>query len=171
MPERDLYDGSAVTTIEEAIDSALFNISFREGFSKYKDPELCPVDFLSMLAIEHGVTVWYHGEAEADQRNLIKNAKDIHRKAGTIKGITDAIKSLNLDCVIVPSAIPYQLTITSAALLTPEITTRLRERIEYVKSERDTVFIENTIKTNSKRYRILPTLIRVSVYTKSQFTD
>lgn len=167
----DVYDGRAVTLFEEALDSAFFNSNFHESISKFKDPDLCPTEYLARLAIEQGVTVWYNGETEAHQRELIKTAKSIHRKAGTVTGLLESLRALDVNCSLTATDKPYEIVLLSNTQLTPLLTSRIIDRIELCKSERDTINIESQSHTNSTYYRARPTLARISVYSKSQFTD
>lgn len=167
MPERDKYHGRSATALEEALDSAFFNINLKREITPFKDANTCPVDYLSLLAIEAGVSWWYLGEPEQTQRETIAQSRDIHKKAGTINGVLNAISSLGLNVSIAASERPYSLIVQSQTILNPELSSRLYERIDIYKSERDDIYLKIDVQSKSKRYRATSTLLRASYYSKT----
>ena len=168
MPERDLYHGRSVTALEEALDSAFFNVHTNGGLFKFKDPFLCPADHLPALAVETGVSGWYTGTSEQQQRETIATSKDIHRKAGTLQGITQAIATLGIDIAVTSSSVPYRLTVLSNTLLTPELTELVTDRITRYKSERDEIYIEKVVPAEHRCFYGNASFITAGYHSKSK---
>lgn len=167
QPERDIYHGRDMTVLEEALDCAFFNSSIQKKLHPFKNPNTCPVDFLDALAMEHGVTEWNQFNSTKEKRELIKSSKEIHQQAGTIEGLTNAIRILGLNVLVTQSSRPYTLSFTSTQLLTPQITKAVTDRVTLYKSERDLVFFESSISAINKQYHANITMMRASYYAKS----
>lgn len=62
-----------------------------------------PPALLPYLARESSITNdegWHLADTDTLKRSLIKDSVPIHRKKGTVKGIKDALKALNIDCTV-----------------------------------------------------------------------
>lgn len=168
MPQRDLYHGRSVTALEEALDSAFFNAYTNAGLTRFKDPFRCPADHLPALAVETGVSGWYQGTSLQQQRKTIATSKEIHRRAGTLQGITQAISTLGLDVAVTSSSVPYRLTVLSNTLLTPELTELVTDRITRYKSERDEIYIEKVVPAEYKHFYGCPSFITAGYHSTSK---
>lgn len=167
MPEQDIYHGRSVTTLEEALDSAFFNAFTNLGISRFKDPVTCPKSHLPALAVERGVFDWYNGSSEKIQRQTIVESKEIHRRAGTLKGITQAISSLGIDIAVQASSNPYRLTVLSNTNLTPALTDLVTDRITRYKSERDEIYIERVVPAETTDFYADVSFISAGYYSHS----
>lgn len=65
------------------------------------NPNKCRKDLLPFLAVMLGVTVWSETLSEVQQRKVCREALIINRKKGTVGAIKRALKTLNLNAVIV----------------------------------------------------------------------
>lgn len=166
MPERDLYEGRGVTALEEALDSAFFNALRTVEIGTLKDPSTCPASYLPSLAFERGVAGWNSDAKESVLREVVNDSFTIHKKAGTTEGITEAIRDLGLDVTISPSRLPYRLTLLSTTNLDADLASRLVDRVSRYKSEKDSVYIEQSILSECALYSGTGSLTTVSIHSE-----
>ena len=62
-----------------------------DGLACYLDPRLAPEDFLDWLADWVGVRV-HESWPTAQRRDVVAHAAEIHRRRGTVPGLTDAVR-------------------------------------------------------------------------------
>ncbi|EJZ9093459.1 phage tail protein I [Vibrio parahaemolyticus] len=166
MPDRDLFDGRGVTALEEALDSAFFNILRTVDIATFKDPKACPSEHLASLAFERGVAGWNAEASEEVLREVVNDSFEIHRKAGTTEGVTEAIRDLGLDVSVAPSRLPYRLTLLSTTLLNADLAARLVERVARYKSEKDDVYIEQSVSSESNLYSGVASITTLSIHSE-----
>lgn len=166
MPERDLYNGRGITALEEALDSAFFNALQTVDIPSLKDPLKCPSSFLPSLAFERGVAGWNTDADEKVLREVVDSSFQIHRGAGTTTGVTEAIRDLGLDVSVVPSKLPYRLTLLSTTLLNADLASRLSDRVTRYKSEKDEVYIEHQTASECGLYHGAASLCTVSIHSE-----
>ncbi|WP_318438155.1 phage tail protein [Photobacterium leiognathi] len=138
------------TLIEEALEYAwyILLVHQHDPFPELKQPQLTSKQFVSLLAGERGVTDWRPEDSLDQQRKTAHNAFEIHRKAGTRRGLVVAMDALDCDIEITPwyrmknSPGPYYLDILAwkrNSAVDQQAANRLLHRIDSTKSERDTV--------------------------------
>lgn len=168
MPKADAYEGRNRTALEQALDSAFFNAAVNLGIRKFKDPLTCPPEHLHKLAIEKGVFDWYQEADIGVQREMVATSKEIHRKAGTIQGLTQAIKQMGVEFTISNTSEPYELKLITTSNLTATMMQQMNDRITRYKSERDNVNFERIVPTRTDEYYAVATYSQVSYYTTSE---
>lgn len=134
------------TLIEEGLEFALAAV-VAEHDSPYpllKNAQFTSVQCVSLLAAERGVLDFRPEDTELQRRSSVEHAFLIHKKAGTRKGLIDAINMLNIDAEIKRGEMPYSLHILGKLALQPmtiETSIRLNARINAYKSERDSITV------------------------------
>ena len=61
---------------------------------RLKDPATCPVEYLPVLAYEYSVDVWSNTWPETIKRAVIKSARAIQARKGTIWAMKETLKTL-----------------------------------------------------------------------------
>lgn len=171
MPARDIYHGRSLTVLEEALESAFYNTTLNLGLSISKNPDQCPPESLPALAVETGVNGWYVGTSIKGQREVIKTSKALHRSAGTLRGITAAIKDLGVEAIVTATYKPYELLLVTTTNFTPELSESLVDRIERYKSERDVIRFERHAPASAQTYRAEVSLITAGYHSCSVYPE
>ena len=135
-----------------------FERSFEEGFKKLvkstdvlaaiADPCTTSQEILPIIASERGVNDWFFSDTEDQKRAITKVSYSVHQTSGTNAGIELALEAVDFSAKIehwtkVQGGLPYTVYVTARANTTQNVTKerahRLIERLNHVKSERDTV--------------------------------
>lgn len=129
--------------IELSLSHQLFSIELPQPF--LFDAEQVPEYLLPYLASENLVTDWSPDDALSIRRETTKNQPIVYRQAGTLKGVSDAIKSFGGDVDIEKwyqyGGEPYHLRVIYwfDGVFTADSYYRLNARLEQAKSERDVI--------------------------------
>lgn len=92
------------TPLEEGLDQGFSRFLDRivPPFPQLMNPADTPVDFLSYLAADRGVSEWDADASEEEQRSIVAMSWPSKRRAGTTRAIKDALKGLLLNADVVP---------------------------------------------------------------------
>ncbi|WP_237475687.1 phage tail protein [Vibrio tetraodonis] len=128
------------TSLDVTIERTLRTMLKSEDvYSWLRDPDRTREDLLDIMAREEGVQDWYDSDRDSDKRNSVKNSTRIRRKAGTLTGVKEALEALGCRAQVERSG-KYALYIYNLITdkpLTPDLQSRLYERVLNNKSERD----------------------------------
>ena len=169
-----------------------FERSFEEGFKKLvKSPEVLATitdpyttseEILPIIASERGVNDWFFSDTEDQKRAITKVSYSVHQTSGTNAGIELALEAVDYSAKIehwtkVQGGLPYTVYVTARPNTTQNVTKerahRLIERLNHVKSERDTVdltlayHIEQEVKVKAAvlpRVNIQPTKAKINLW-------
>ena len=135
------------TLVEEGLEYGWYQLinSLDCPYPDLKQPLLSPDDFISLLAAERGVLDWQPGDTVSQRREITHNAFDIHRRAGTRKGLEHALNALEVGAVVDRGSKPYAIKVSAEVpdgALTEDLFDRLMQRVTSYKSERDSVELE-----------------------------
>lgn len=106
-----------------------------------------PLNLVPFLAAEKQLPVWDDNDTEKVKRDTTKTAWLIRKKSGTPAGIKLAFESLDFDCSMTPwhqqtpLGEPYSFEVWAYARdtkITAEISIKMDELLQEIKSERDT---------------------------------
>lgn len=112
------------------------------------DPMAVKSALLPLMASEGGVNDWFFSDSEAEKRAITKASYSVHQASGTNAGITQALKAVDYTAQIthwkqVEGGLPYSVHVmawgNSHQTVTKERADRLIERLNHVKSEKDTI--------------------------------
>lgn len=112
------------------------------------DPMTTPQDLLPLMASERGVNDWFFSDSESEKRAITKVSYSVHQASGTNEGIEQALAAVDYTSEIthwkqVEGGLPYTVYVLawgkSNQTVTQERAHRLIERLNHVKSERDTI--------------------------------
>ena len=165
-----------------------FERSFEEGFKKLvkstdvlaaiADPCTTSKEILPIIASERGVNDWFFSDTEKQKRAITKVSYSVHQTSGTNAGIELALEAVDFSAKIehwtkVQGGLPYTVYVTARANTTQmspkERAHRLIERLNHVKSERDTVDLTLAYDVEQKFTAQAAVLPRVNIQpTKAQ---
>lgn len=114
-------------------------------YSWLHDPLKTDTRLLDLMAKEAGVKDWFFDDSELAKRQSIDLAHQIMQKAGTRTGLKDALEALGLGAIVSKGEQKYSLNISAEVpdgALSPELYSRINQRIQNYKSERDSVSME-----------------------------
>ncbi|PMK93215.1 phage tail protein I [Vibrio lentus] len=112
------------------------------------DPMTTPSDLLPLMASERGVNDWFFSDTEAEKRAITAVSYSVHQTSGTNAGIIQALDAVDYTSDIthwkqVEGGKPYSVYVTAAnkteRSVDRERIVRLIERLNHVKSERDSI--------------------------------
>lgn len=112
------------------------------------DPMTISEELLPLMASERGVNDWFFSDSEAEKRAITKVSYSVHQTSGTSQGIMQALDAVDYTAQIshwkqVDGGLPYTVYVLawgkSYQTVTQERANRLIERLNHVKSERDTI--------------------------------
>lgn len=137
------------TTFERAYEEGTKGLSKSEDVLNWlNDPLKVRSDLLPIMASERGVNDWFFSDSEPEKRAITDSAYSVHQASGTNDGILRALKAVDFSAQIshwteVEGGKPYSIYVQAwgdkSQGVTKERTLRLLERLNHVKSERDTV--------------------------------
>jgi len=132
--------------LEIAFTQLLYEIN--NPYPQLLNPRQTNQSTLPYLAQDKGVTEWDANAPESEQRQTVANAWHVRRLAGTKKGLTLAMDSLEYDAEVtpwyqmLPRGLPYHFEIVAwkrkNAPINKDVVHRMHTNIENSKSERDT---------------------------------
>jgi len=132
--------------LEIAFTQLLYEID--NPYPQLLNPKQTNQPALPYLAQDKGVTEWDANAPESEQRQTVANAWQVRRLAGTNKGLTLAMDSLEYDAEVTPwyqmtpQGQPYHFEIVAwkrhNAPINQDVVHRMITNIEDSKSERDT---------------------------------
>lgn len=137
------------TTFERAYEEGSKGISKSEEVLNWlNDPLKVRADLLPLMAAERGVNDWFFSDSEAEKRAITASAYSVHQASGTNDGILKALKAVDFSAQIshwteAENGKPYSIYVHAwgdkSQTVNKARTLRLLERLNHVKSERDTV--------------------------------
>lgn len=140
----------SASTLEEALEFAWQQVIKAQNspYPNLKQPSLTNAEFVDLIAGERGVLDWQPNDTLEQRRKTAGDAFNIHRLAGTRTGLSVALQAIDADLEVTPwhkmanPPGPYHIDVVAwreNAPITQENTQRVRDRLEYTKSERDTI--------------------------------
>jgi phage tail P2-like protein len=128
------------TALEKTISQSLLNID--AVYPELWDSFNTPLHLLPYLAQAKGVPDWGN-DTEQSKRQTVDDIWIVQRKAGTRSAVKQAVDALGFDASVKRGDEPYHLKVDlwreDVATLEPDILSRAKRRIDYVKSERDVI--------------------------------
>lgn len=112
------------------------------------DPMTTPSDLLPLMASERGVNDWFFSDTEAEKRAITAVSYSVHQTSGTNAGIIQALDAVDYTADIthwkqVEGGKPYTVYVLAWGnknqTVNQERAQRMIERLNHVKSERDTI--------------------------------
>lgn len=112
------------------------------------DPITTPSDLLPLMASERGVNDWFFSDTEAEKRTITAVSYSVHQTSGTNAGIIQALDAVDYTADIthwkqVEGGKPYTVYVLAWGnknqTVNQERAQRMIERLNHVKSERDTI--------------------------------
>ena len=150
------------SALERALDLGFGKLLDRiePPFPGLMNPKVTPVEFLSYLGADRGVSEWSSTASEVEKRLTVALAWPTKRQAGTRKALENAVKGLQLVPDIrawfeqVPLGAPYSFTVRAFSSLpySQEIDARLDQRLADAKSERDTLLVSVGLSASGSHY-------------------
>lgn len=140
------------TPLERAFERAFADLldEIDAPFPELLDPQQTPVEFLSYLGADCGVSEWNATAPETEKRATVAAAWPTKRLAGTRRALELAVRSLGLEPEVIawhkadPQGNPYHLHVAAVNndALGGNAQNRLERRLEEAKAERDVLTLE-----------------------------
>lgn len=137
------------TTFERSYEEGVKGLVKGEDVHEWiSDPLKTKVELLDLMAKERGVNDWFFSDSEQTKRAITQVSYSVHQKSGTHAGITQALNAVDYTAQIthwkqVEGGLPYTVYVmawgNSHQTVNKERADRLIERLNHVKSERDTI--------------------------------
>lgn len=137
------------TTFERSYEEGVKGLVKGEDVHEWiSDPLKTKVELLDLMAAERGVSDWFFSDSETEKRAITASAYSVHQASGTNDGILKALKAVDFSAQIshwteVENGKPYSIHVHAwgdkSQTVNKARTLRLLERLNHVKSERDTV--------------------------------
>ncbi|KZX63841.1 hypothetical protein A3712_20680 [Vibrio sp. HI00D65] len=137
------------TTFERSYEQSTKALVQSENtLATINSPTTIPQNLLPLMASERGVNDWFFSDSEAEKRAITKVSYAVHQASGTKAGIEMALDAVDYQAQIkhwkhVENGVPYTVYVTAEnkteRSVDRERAERLIERLNHVKSERDSV--------------------------------
>ncbi|WP_346338836.1 phage tail protein I [Vibrio parahaemolyticus] len=123
-------------------------VKSEDKLATINDPMTTTQELLPLMAAERGVNDWFFSDSEAEKRAITNVSYSVHQASGTNAGIAQALDAVDYTAQIthwkqVDGGLPYTVYVLawgkSNQTVTQERANRLIERLNHVKSERDTI--------------------------------
>ncbi|ELA7323267.1 phage tail protein I [Vibrio parahaemolyticus] len=123
-------------------------VKSEDKLATINDPMTTTQELLPLMASERGVNDWFFSDSESEKRLITQVSYQVHQTSGTNEGIIQALDAVGYTAEIthwkqVEGGLPYTVYVLAWGnyhqTVSAERANRLIERLNHVKSERDTV--------------------------------
>ncbi|NGZ18025.1 hypothetical protein G6Z94_11810 [Vibrio aestuarianus] len=137
------------TTFERSYEEGVKDLVKGEDVHQWiSDPLKTKIELLDLMAKERGVNDWFFSDSEQAKRAITQASYSVHQLSGTHEGIKQALDAVDYTAQIthwkqVEGGLPYTVHVmawgNSHQTVTKERADRFIERLNHVKSEKDTI--------------------------------